>query len=327
MSDDTLFPDLFVPWEQVTRYEIAAFESALDGAHDERDMQRFLEGHPRMLIPQISGEHGAWVIPQKRLGSEHITDFLIAEKTSGGFVWYAVELERPQAKLFNKDGDSSRTLNHALRQIGDWRDWLSQNRDYATKPREQSGLGLVDIDPELEGLIIIGRDADLDQSTTARRRRLMRERRVEIETYDWLLAQARARLQRHIAAAAHAANEINDWLNMSALSESEVPGPVRSMYFSNIDPAEHKTDNMFVPASNYTQDIPAKYHDFVREVERILKQRASWLSTVTVTYDKMHDYVSIVPSSIITFVQTEQIAQAAKDSSIKYLFNALVYTG
>ena len=55
MSDDTLFPDLFVPWEEVTRDEIAAFESALDGARDERDMQRFLEDHPLMLIYQFSG--------------------------------------------------------------------------------------------------------------------------------------------------------------------------------------------------------------------------------------------------------------------------------
>ena len=194
MSDDTLFPDLFVPWEEVARDEIAAFEGALDGARDERDIQRFLEGHPRMLIQQISG-HGAWVIPQKALGSEHVTDFLIAQKSSGGFVWYAVELERPQAKVFNKNGDPSAALNHALRQIGDWRDWLSNNRDYAARPRERSGLGLIDIDPELEGLVIIGRDTSVNHGTTERRRRLMRERRVKIETYDWLLTQARERLE------------------------------------------------------------------------------------------------------------------------------------
>jgi hypothetical protein len=112
---DTLFPDLFVPWAEITRNEIAAFESALNGAHDERDMQRFLEDHPRMLIQQAGWGSGAWVIPQKRLGSEHVTDFLIVQEASGGFVWYAVELERPQAKVFNKNGDPSAALNHALR--------------------------------------------------------------------------------------------------------------------------------------------------------------------------------------------------------------------
>ena len=332
MPNDALFPDQFVLWDVIPHNEIAEFESALNGARDERDMQRFLEAHPLFLIQQISGGSGAWLIPQKRLGSELITDFLIAQKSSGGFVWYAVELERPQAKVFNLNGDPSRDLNHALRQIGDWRDWLSNNRDYATRPPERKGLGLIDIDPELEGLIIIGRDADVDEETTERRRRLMRERRVKIETYDWFLSQARERFehyralerQRRQTDLPRAANEVAEWLNMSALSDFEVPGPVRSMYFSNIDPAEHKIDSMFVPLSNYTQDIPPKYNDFIREVKRILRQVGP--RPPSADYDEMHDYIIIVPSGVITSLQAEQVAQAAKDSSIKYLLNALVYT-
>jgi hypothetical protein len=89
-------------------------------------MQRFLESNPRMLIQHLVEGRGACVISQKRLGSEYVTDFVIAQKAPGGFVWYAVELERPQAKMFNKNGDASAILNHALRQIDDWRDWLSQ---------------------------------------------------------------------------------------------------------------------------------------------------------------------------------------------------------
>jgi Domain of unknown function (DUF4263) len=93
--------------------------------------------------------------------------------------------------MFNKNGDISKDLNHALRQIGDWRDWLTNNLDYARRSRNKSGLNLTDIDPELQGLVIIGRDADIDRSTDGRRRRLIREHRTRIETYDWLLAQAR----------------------------------------------------------------------------------------------------------------------------------------
>lgn len=74
------------------------------------------------------------------------------------------------------------------------RDWLSRNRDYASRPREQSGLGLPDIDPELDGLVIMGRDAQLDSRNDALRRRLQRQHRVRIETYDWLARQARSRL-------------------------------------------------------------------------------------------------------------------------------------
>ena len=88
-----------------------------------------------------------------------------------------------------------------------------------------------------------------------------------------------------------AANEVAEWLNMSALGNFEVPGPVRSMYFSNIDPAEHKIDSMFVPLSNYTQDIPPKYNDFIREVKRILRQVGS--RPPSADYDEMHDYIII----------------------------------
>jgi hypothetical protein len=181
-------------------------------------------------------------------------------------------------------------------------------------------------------LIIIGRNADVDQSTIERRRRLMRESRVKIETYDWLLSQAGERFERYRALERQrrqtdlprAANEIANWLDMSALSDFEVPGPVRSMYFSNIDPAEYKISSMFVPLSNYTQDIPSKYNDFLLEVKRILRQVDSRLPSVS--YDEIHDYITIVPSGVITSVQAEQINQAGKDSSIKYLLNALVYT-
>lgn len=70
----------------------------------------------------------------------------------------------------------------------------SPNRDYATRPRNQSGHDLIDIDPELDGLIILGRERELNPATDARRRRLERQHRVKIRTYDWLASQARERL-------------------------------------------------------------------------------------------------------------------------------------
>jgi len=184
-----LLPGDFVLPAAITQQEVTAYEAALAAAANERAMQRFLQEHPQLLVQHLGASAGRWIIPQKRLGAEHVPDFLIAEIGSTGFLWYAVELERPQAKLFTKNGDPSASLNHALRQISDWRNWLSYNRDYAMRSREQSGLGLVDIDPELEGLIIIGRDADVDPRTNSRRRRAWREHGVRIETYDWLSRQ------------------------------------------------------------------------------------------------------------------------------------------
>jgi hypothetical protein len=184
----------FVPWKDIVGAELAAYEQALAEAANEAAMQEFLEANPRFLIQHLGGGRGRWVIPKKRLGSEHETDFLIGERETTGYVWYAVELERPQAKLFTGKGDPTAALTHAIRQMDDWRSWLSRNRDYASRPREQAGLGLIDIDPELEGLIIMGREQDVDQSTRDRHQRLGRTNRVRIHTFDWLAEQAKGRL-------------------------------------------------------------------------------------------------------------------------------------
>ena len=189
------FPGSFVQRDDITESDIVAYEATLVKAEDEPAMQRFLDAHRGFLVQDLAGGSGGWVIPQARLGSEHVTDFLIAKEDYGGIAWYAVELERPQARIFTKKGDPSAALTHALRQVADWRIWLSRNLDYAARPRLQSGLGLTDIDPQLEGLIIMGRDRDLDQrESNARRQSLERAHHVRIRTYDWLSAQARERI-------------------------------------------------------------------------------------------------------------------------------------
>lgn len=123
------------------------------------------------------------MIPQKRLGAEFVTDFLVGEKHSFGFEWQAIELESPEAKLFNKAG-ASKELNHAIRQIADWRAWIKKNVDYAARPSEQQGLGLIDIDASVRGLILIGRERELEPETSDRRRQMAQDLNIVIHTYD-----------------------------------------------------------------------------------------------------------------------------------------------
>jgi hypothetical protein len=188
VSDDAPGPlsEFFVPWVEITREEITAFNRTLAAATKEADMQKFLQTNPRFLLQHLTAGRGYWVIPRKRLGAEHETDFLIAESDAGQLTWHAIEIEPPQARLFNAKGDPSAVFTHAIRQINDWRNWLSHNRDYASRPREKSGLGLTNIDPELGGLVIMGRDVQLNPSIDQRRHRLMRDNRIRIQTYDWL---------------------------------------------------------------------------------------------------------------------------------------------
>lgn len=139
-----------------------------------------------LLAHQLGGGHGRWVIPKVRLGSQHVTDFILGEKSSIGFEWHAVELESPRAKMFTKIGNPTAALTHAIRQIQDWRAWLQRNQNYAARPKNESGLGLTDIAPTLPGFIFIGRRADISDGTKELRKQMSHDLNIRIHSYDFL---------------------------------------------------------------------------------------------------------------------------------------------
>jgi hypothetical protein len=179
--------EFFVWWMGFPSGYEENFEECLSLANVESDLQQFLSSNPYVLAAQLGGGHGRWVIPMKRLGAEYVPDFMVGEKSSIGFEWYAVELESPKAKMFTKAGDPTQQLTHAIRQIQDWRAWLQRNQDYAARPRDKGGLGLTDITANLPGLILISRRDEIDESTSERRRQMISDLRIKIHSYDWLV--------------------------------------------------------------------------------------------------------------------------------------------
>jgi len=106
-------PESFVWWDSMSNDDVAAFEAALDTARREEDVQAYLTAHPLTLVQPLGGGPGRWVIPKKRLGSEHVRDFMIGDKDSTGHRWIAVELESPHAAMFTKSGNDSANLRLA----------------------------------------------------------------------------------------------------------------------------------------------------------------------------------------------------------------------
>ena len=88
--------------------------------------------------------------------------------------------------MFTKKGNPTKALTHAIRQIQDWRAWLKRNYDYASRERNKRGLGLVDIDSNIPGLILIGRRNSIDPSTHELRRQMVQDLNIKIHTYDTL---------------------------------------------------------------------------------------------------------------------------------------------
>ena len=177
------------------------FKRALASARNERPLQAFLERHPEIMGSLMGGHLGRWVVPQKRLGSEHVTDFVIGDCSSSGLHWIAVELESPVARMFNKNGDPSSKLTHAIRQIQDWRSWLSDNRAYAQRKTARGGLGLFGIRARVPATIFIGRSSTLLEDNQNRRAQMSEELGIELCTYD--------RLLRHCAYLANDFDEIS----------------------------------------------------------------------------------------------------------------------
>ena len=195
MSAAAPLKEYFVYWDDINENQLKAFSEKLNTAKKEQDFQSFFEENLIFLIQFLGGGQGRWVIPQQSFGSEYVTDFLIADRDSLGFNWIAVELESPNKKSYTKNGRPTCELTHAMQQIRDWREWLQENLNYAKKEKEENGLGLVEITPDLPGLIIIGRRDEESQKYRIKRRNLGKESNIEIHTYDWLYDRAKERLE------------------------------------------------------------------------------------------------------------------------------------
>jgi hypothetical protein len=71
--------------------------------------------------------------------------------------------------------------------VSEWREWLQNNLDTARRSRRNDGLGLVEIRPQSEGVVLVGRRALLFDNTHTVRNPIREQSRIRVHTYDWLL--------------------------------------------------------------------------------------------------------------------------------------------
>lgn len=167
---------------------IRALEELLEsGERHESPFQSLLTTYPELLSSTVAGGWQTYVIPQKRLGSEYVPDFLVLGINSVGPQWVAVEIEAARHEIVNKQNRRLSTpTRHAVDQINDWREWLTDHIAYA-----QSQLGLYGLTNNSPGLVIIGRDSPTDQRQ-ASRAQSEENAGIAIHSWDWLLRHARS---------------------------------------------------------------------------------------------------------------------------------------
>jgi hypothetical protein len=176
------------PHQKMTPEETNDLQKLVQTSKDERAIHLFLKGNPFILTSKIHPAHHAQIcISKPKLGAEFEPDFLMAGLDSAGLWWYGVELENPNKAMFTKAGEITAELNHALRQIDDWRRWLRENLDYLRREH-----GYEDIDGELPCYVVIGRrDTEVldSESLLKRQREIMKKDKsgLFLHHYDWLL--------------------------------------------------------------------------------------------------------------------------------------------
>ncbi len=167
---------------------VRALEEMLDsGEKSEESLQKLLSKNPTLLAPHVVGSWGAYVIPKPKLGAEYVPDFLLLGVNSNGLDWLMVEIEGARHPIVIRDGSLSKQTRHAVKQVQDWREWLTDNVKYA-----QDELGYYGLTNRAPGLVVIGRS---DPTTERQRSRSQSgDAGIKIHSWDWLLRSALNRL-------------------------------------------------------------------------------------------------------------------------------------
>lgn len=165
-------------------------ERVVKAAENEKPLQKFLEVHPEILASLLPGQF-RYVLPQVRIGKDYVADFFLASVDSRGVSWTLVELETPRSTTALKTkNDFEEHARTGIAQVEEWREWLQDNLDQSRRT-DHNGLGLTDIRPGVDGLVVVGTRERLAPRANPLRDRLSESKRIHVHTYDWLLDTVR----------------------------------------------------------------------------------------------------------------------------------------
>jgi hypothetical protein len=177
-------------------------QSVLDADQREEEIQVLIEQHPQLW--RFVTANKPFVRPKMKLGEKFITDFIVL----GSAHWSQtqmrtatfIELERGGCRLFNKKGDPSAELTHGIRQLRDWKQWVTDNRTYVRDMFVEHGwlewarsewegeAGLPPFGFVARYLLVIGRRAEMSPDDRLRLQGMNEDSKdITIVTYDVLL--------------------------------------------------------------------------------------------------------------------------------------------
>jgi len=192
---------------------IRALEELLEsGESREEPLQRLLTQYPALLASTVVGGWATYVIPKPRLGGKYVPDFLVLGLNSVGPQWVTIEIEGSRHKILTDKGRLAGQTRHAIDQVQDWREWLTENASYAQRTEGFHGLT-----SRAPGLVIIGRD-DPNAERQASRAQSEEAARIAVHSWDWLLRGARNVAGHALAKTKFAVDNLNDQVGKQVAS-------------------------------------------------------------------------------------------------------------
>ena len=173
------------------------FDELLDNSKEEI-LQQYLEQHKKILIAAFGQPEWVYnfVLPKFKFGSDYISDFVVFTGQSYSYWIKLIELEPSTSQVFTKQGDYAQRLNHAIKQVDEWSDWIKRNEPYfrdclqkALQKEYPSFSETLDYTRRfiVSSKIVIGRRATLSVDDNKRRAQEYEKSNLDIITYDRLV--------------------------------------------------------------------------------------------------------------------------------------------
>ena len=176
---------------------ITMLDELLDNSEEEI-LQQYLEQHKKILIAAFGQPEWVYnfVLPKFKFGSDYISDFVVFTGQSYSYWIKLIELEPSTSQVFTKQGDYAQRLNHAIKQVDEWSDWIKRNEPYfrdclqkALQKEYPSFSETLDYTRRfiVSSKIVIGRRATLSVDDNKRRAQEYEKSNLDIITYDRLV--------------------------------------------------------------------------------------------------------------------------------------------
>lgn len=207
-----LFPNHYLDIDELKNKKrlhgiIEEFKNILESKATERDILNFINKNKAYFIVASIfngyhynfGHHKAFAFKEFELPPNHVVDYLLVGKNSGGYEFIFVELENSFGQITTTDGEFGVTIRKGLKQVNNWDSWLENNYNSLKQVYDKYlGHHVTDLPREFYELdksrfhfvVVAGRRKDFSKKTYQLKRRLLKANNILLLHYDNLIDSA-----------------------------------------------------------------------------------------------------------------------------------------